>query len=362
MVAPLIFSGYNERAVLALCRFLDSLGRPFFLVAKSSIDSILGSKYNAHVIYTRESIEINSDLIIRIGREVFSRGCTPALCPTSEFLNDFVLDNSESMKSDGWKWTFPPKETYRAISEKGTSPYIFSQVEGVLKPTEQESGFWRAPCVLKPRVNISNGRVLYPILCKDSSELNKSMGEIERTNWYCQEWINGQSYYLLAYIDTAGNWSAAWQENLLQQPGGKSIVLARTCANPGVPVKRIMAMLNDMAYRGPIMIEFLVTCDNRLYFIEANPRFWGPLELVRLGCSSILHRYISDLDGLVCGESREENCGRIYYAWERGARVGPLHRYPSARQLSDRRLRQLIAANDLYEGGSEQDTIGPILS
>jgi hypothetical protein len=69
-----------------------------------------------------------------------------------------------------------------------------------------------------------------------------------------------------------------FQRNLVQRPGGDSIVLATRDEPPAADALRaeLRALLARVEFVGPAMVELRGTPPR---FIELNPRFWGPLLL-----------------------------------------------------------------------------------
>jgi hypothetical protein len=141
-----------------------------------------------------------------------------------------------------------------------------------------------APCVFKPKRNISNGVVLYPILCFDEQDVCDAVARLNADEWFIQRYVEGQSHYLCGYISRDGTYRAYWQTNLMQQPEGKSIVLARIGANPGVDEESFFSGLARQGYFGPVMMEIIEEATGKLNYIEINPRFWGPLQLAVDAC------------------------------------------------------------------------------
>lgn len=346
--APVIFSGHNDRAVVALCRFLTAVGRPFFVVASHMTDAILRTEWRKHVLFQRTSPELNPQLMATVATQVRKKGFTPALCPTSEFLNRFVLDHKDAMQEQGWHWVMPQVDVYLDLSDKSRSPTLIQKLNGLSPPRIQPMGQWAAPCVLKPNTNVSDGHVLYPRLCPTPAELQQAMTETHPQDWFSQEWVEGQSLYLCAFLDRFGCWSAFWQENLLQQAGGKSMVLARTCSNPGVDISALMRGLSVMGYHGPFMMELIRDEKQQLHFIEVNPRFWGPLDLARRACPELLHRFLADIDGHELAQQESHTTSDSYYAWAFGARSTACRTYPAAASLDSNDLSRLLNDNDIY--------------
>lgn len=351
---PIIFSGHNERAVVALCRFFYLVDLPFFLVACQGNDAILQTDWREYVLFQRKNPILTLKLMEEIAVHLKLRDLFPVLCPTSEFLNRFVLDNRIAMEMMGWDCALPEKGLYLELSDKYRSPALIEGLAGLKAPPEQLPGQWLAPCVLKPKSNVSDFKVQYPILCEHSQDLQEALEQIRINDWFSQEWIEGQSLYLCAYLDRNGQFGCFWQQNLLQQPGGKSIVLACTTVNPGVNVKRLMANLHSMGYFGPFMMEIIRHSSGQLFFIEVNPRFWGPLNLALKACPKLLRLFAEDHGLTPKGIRQALDGSQRWYAWSYGARFGPCRKYPAAQFLTDgTEVEGLLRRYDVY---GEKDT------
>jgi hypothetical protein len=281
---------------------------------------------------------------------VINQGWKPCPCPTSEFLNRFLLSQKTILEIQGWRMVFPSEVVYAALSNKSSSPTYAKRLMGITPPPTQKFGQWQAPCVLKPKQNIMLGDVLYPQLCATQEELTTVCKQIRHDDWFSQSWVDGQSFYFCAYLDVQGGWNGFWQENLLQQPNGKSMVLARTCLNPGIDPSHLMLGLHRMGYRGPFMMEVIRDVHNKLYFIEINPRFWGPLELARQACPKILERFTADIDGssMESGHTEDSREHMHMYSWAYGAQSRPMKIYPAAHPFSPQQLQDFINTNDVY--------------
>lgn len=348
---PVIFTGHNDRAIVALCRFFSSVGRDFFLVARDTEDVIYDTQWAENVIIQRASSELNIELFLSIAELLQRRSYRPCLCPTSEFLNCYFMENQHQLIEQGWRWIFPEYLIYNELSDKYKSPQHIERIIGIKAPPSQIERAWQAPCVLKPKCNVQSGRILYPKICKNESDLTSALKDLDTHHWFSQAWVDGQSFYLCAYLDGRGGWDAFWQENMLQQANGKSIVLARNCENPGIDVNRLMLGLHEMDYRGPFMMEVIRDYNGVLNFIEVNPRFWGPLDLARCACPGILQRFISDMDDEpLVNESNDLNAqhAQHMYAWAYGADIHPLKVFPSAVALSKEDIQSMLYLHDVY--------------
>jgi len=356
-VTPIIFSGHNERAVIALCRYLKDNNVPFFIVSRSGNDAIYRTDWRRNVVFQRDSDELSIKLMQKINQALPIHVETPAFCPTSEFLNAFILENRQPLEGLGWLVNFPDSDIYQDLSNKARSPKIIQSLTAIMPPPSLSSMQWQGPCVLKPKYNISNGKVLYPLLCNTKAEFIKNLRAIESTEWFVQKLIVGDSIYLCSYLDKSGAWSAYWQENLLQQPGGKSMVLSRSTRNPGVDVPSLMQGLHGLGYFGPFMMEIIRDKVGVLHFIEVNPRFWGPLELCRSACPSLLGRFLSDLNSQAGHCSEEVSNGLTYwYAWAFGALNSKCHVYPGLNSsLSRVDTTEMLLKYDVYAGSDTKE-------
>lgn len=347
-IAAVLFSGHNERAVFSLCRFLADAGHPFYIISSDAEDVVYRTSWGSRVILQRTSSSLNLPLMASILEAVRLEGHVPVLCPTSEYLNRYALEQQDSMRKQGWHWMLPTPEVYVALSDKSSSPSVMHTLVGIDPPPLQPVGSWQAPCVLKPVRNILHGRVRYPLLCRSASELQIAMAETNEDDWFAQEWIEGQSHYLCAYLDSRGGWDAFWQKNLVQQPNGKSIVLAITGANPGLDVERLMRKLHLMGYRGPFMMEIIEDSRGLLHFIEVNPRFWGPLELCRRAHPALLQRFLNDMTDAPCSASSDSEARPAVYAWAFGSQQQPWLIYPAAASFSTADLHRQLQTYDVY--------------
>lgn len=345
---PIIFSGHNDRAVVALCRYFHAVEIPFRLVACHGTDAIFNTQWRDHVLFQREEAALNLQLMDRVASSLRKQGLSPVLCTTSEFLNCFVLENHGAMTAIGWNCALPEPDLYRSLSDKGNSASIIHDLTGLTSPPVQPIGHWASPCVLKPKRNVVEGKTLYPILCKNPDELATALERIYIGEWFSQEWVEGQSLYLCAYLDRAGDFDCYWQENLLQQPGGKSIVLARGTTNPGIDVTGLMSGLHDRRYFGPFMMEVMRDRSGRLFYIEVNPRFWGPLSLSLKVCPTLLHRFAMDQDLTPLRSLPSQDGADQWYAWAFGALDGQCRRYPAVEAYTDADIATLLRQYDVY--------------
>lgn len=340
----LIFSGHNDRAVVALCRFFDQVGLPFCIVSSGRDDLIHDTIWCDRVIFNRCDNVISMACFRQLAS---SQSDKLIYCPTNEFINDFLLAHRDSLQVCDLEIGLPERAKYGELTSKSQSQVVLTSLCPALRlPMPQDIRIPQAPCVLKPLRNVADGRVLYPLLCRTPTELADALTGLDRAAYFAQDFIAGQSHYLCAYLARDGRVASFWQINLMQQPGGKSIVLARPGANPGLDEAALFAGLHARGYHGPFMME-VIASDTGLYYIEVNPRFWGPLQLALDVCPAILGLFAQDHGfdvELPTARQPEQAC----YAWAFGAATPGCVLHPAAQSLSRHQIEQLLHTHDVY--------------
>ncbi|MFB0846170.1 ATP-binding protein [Paenibacillus oleatilyticus] len=280
--AVLIYSGYNQRAILAFCRVAERNSIPFFIIAKNKEDPIFLTRYAGHVVVIRRTnqLEINEFMshILgvrnRTGHEKF------LILPSTEALNRFLLVHREQFKMMGCDIPLVEEDLYKKVSNK----YSFGDLcnrHHLKVPAELGlEEIDQFPVVMKPKeYNLESDSFLYPIIVHNKDELSKLCKSHARNDYYLQEFINGPSYYLLFYFNRNGECVSFSQENLIQQPFGKSIIAAKPALLHKEEIgERFANLFRQCNFRGLVMIEVRKQ-NNQYYMIEANPRLWGPSQL-----------------------------------------------------------------------------------
>lgn len=279
----IIFSGYNDRAVLAFIRTLEARGVDYLVFARDDKDLLLKTPYKNRVFLVRESRDLEVDHIASFMRRVKERYGERRylLAPSTEALNRFVQQHRAEIESLGLTVPLVEPDTYALISDKKSFSDV-CKAHGIDVPYEyvslDEADF---PFVAKPRTyDTSLGKSGRPwiITCeKDKLEFSSA---VDSRRFYYQEYVEGKSVYLLFYISKKGDVHRFSQENVAQQAGGKSIIAAVTSSyHRSSEAERYEALLLSLGFTGLIMVEVRVSSDGRAYMIEANPRFWGPSQL-----------------------------------------------------------------------------------
>lgn len=293
----IIFSGYNNRAIIAFCRFADQYGLPYSIIASSERDYVLLSEYKKKVKYIRTSSVLDIDEV----REMISTvrtGPNVYILPSSEYLVRFFLINRAFFEE--LKIFIPVVEidVYKLVSDK----YSFSKIceqNGLTVPKDSEEiNDFDFPFVIKPKefFDRNNSVQFKPIIVKNKSEQNRALKIIKVKDYYCQEYIEGKSFYLLYHISKFGKSILYSQENLIQQADGASLIASKSSnIHNNEIATSFLNLLKKIGFWGLIMIE-VKYFNGKYYMIEANPRLWGPSQLFVDANVGIFHQWLHELD------------------------------------------------------------------
>jgi len=280
--AFIIFSGYNQRAVIAFIRTLENSDIQYGIIANSKNDPILLTEYRNKVLVVRNSqrlvwVEILKYIEIvqeNMGAKRY------VIAPSTESLNRFLLANREKFRKYHCEIPLVVKELYERISDK----YEFQKIcndNGILTPKELERlDLVSFPYVAKPKKYMSdNGDIYSPELIFDRKDHLSFIGTKKVGDFYYQEFIRGRSLYLLYYFYKDGTVEKFSQENYIQQSNGCSIIAA---VSSGFHLKeeslKYEELFRSLNFFGLVMVE-VKQYKNKSFMIEANPRFWGPSQL-----------------------------------------------------------------------------------
>ena len=279
----IIFSGYNDRAVLAFIRTLEARGVDYLVLARDDKDLILRTQYKDKVFLVRESKDLEISHVVSFMERI--KGIygdrNYLLAPSTEALNRFVQQHRTEVESLGLTVPLVDPDTYALISDKKSFSDV-CKAHGIDVPYEyaslDEADF---PVVAKPiTYDASLGHGGRPWIINCEEDRSKFFNTVDSRQFYYQSYVEGKSIYLLLYISKKGNVYRFSQENVVQQAGGKSIIAAITSSYHCSSVaEQYEALLLSLGFTGLIMVEVRVSSDRRAYMIEANPRFWGPSQL-----------------------------------------------------------------------------------
>jgi len=278
----IVFSGFNQRAVISFLRTLEKNNVQYAIIAIPN-DLINKTEYKVKVHSIRGTIDLNlEDIIASIKSVQKKKFCEEyIIAPSTEALNRFILENRSHFED--LNCTIPIVENY--LYNKISDKYSFAELcikNDILVPKEikldKNISF---PYVAKPKqyYSIKTGRALSPVIISDQQEHNNFISYYDFEDFYFQEFIGGRSLYLLYYFHRNGKVFKFSQENLIQQPNGKSIIAAITSdvhnSNESLKYENLFKSVN---FCGLVMVEVKLF-KNNYYMIEANPRFWGPSQL-----------------------------------------------------------------------------------
>lgn len=282
MKPVLIFSGNNQRAVIAFCRFSIEKNIDFYIIANSAEDSILNSQYKDRVIFIREKNKLTIEDTIKYTsiikenskqKEVF-------ILPSTEYLNRFLLEHKNVLNENKISFGLCKKETYQLVSNK-LSFSNYCKNNGIKTPKEFNSFPSHYPYIIKPKkYQNSNNKIDNPAVITNEKDFENYWKNKNIEDYYIQEYIGGGSFYLLFYFFKNGDYKVYSQENLIQQHNGGSMILSKSSNihNKNI-AKQFANVLQKEGFHGIIMIE-IKFFNNQFYMIEANPRLWGPSQLI----------------------------------------------------------------------------------
>lgn len=318
----LTLSGFNIRAVIALCRFCYQSKIPIHLIAKNSDDPIYSTKYKVNIFTERttallDPVEFSlwlSEIKIKYNYKKV------LIAPSSEFFNRFLLSNREIIEAAGGIIPLVNEALYESISDK----YSFAKIceaYDIKTPSEFSAPPNQFPFVAKPlKYSAADGRQLKPYLLHDQANWINFLSHEKPADFYFQEFIHGPSIYLLLHISKAGKVTKYAQENLIQQNGGGSIILARKSDfHFSKESDKYISMLKDKKFFGLIMIEVRLCEKTGSYImIEANPRMWGPIQFAIDNDVNLFGELVNDWIGNTKNNTDSIARSSDFYYWSGG--------------------------------------------
>ncbi|MEN9339151.1 MAG: hypothetical protein RIQ62_463, partial [Bacteroidota bacterium] len=219
-MSVIIFSGNNDRSVIAFCRYAREKKIQFDIIANGDEDPIFLTSYQSDVFAIRKRNYIDTKLVLDWCKDIQAKRNTDKVLvlPTSEYLNRFFLKNQESWIGSGIETGLCNQDIYELISDKYSFGKYCSE-NGCVVPKEYSSKPNHFPFVIKPKRYSNNLNIVYDKPLIIYSELDWIDNGIKKSPeyYYYQDFIEGASYYLLYYFAKEGNYSVYSQENLIQQ-------------------------------------------------------------------------------------------------------------------------------------------------
>lgn len=278
----IVFSGYNQRAIISFIRTLEKNKICYAIIAASPQDTIFQSSYTDKVEYVRKNNQLDLQEICMainmVCRKYQVNQCL--IAPSTEALNRFLLQYINVLKKYNCIVPLVDEELYTSVSDKDSFWKICKEnklcvPELIELPEQFEVSF-----VAKPKKYVAkDGHNYSPVIITSEKELESFVERYDVEEFFYEEYLEGESLYLLYYIMKSGEVYRFSQINYAQQTGGKSILAAgcSTLHNNEI-AKDYENLFHSLKYFGFIMVEIRKK-QNDFYMIEANPRFWGPSQL-----------------------------------------------------------------------------------
>lgn len=323
MVNFVIFTGYNDRAIIAFLRIAEKYNVTCHLIASSEDDLILESQYKDHVFCIRTDKDFTYDLIVPILRKL--KGAKDLkeliLLPSSEYLNRVALEERKRFNDEGVVIPLVDKDLYENISNK----YSFRDLcEGYGLNVPERYDLYQVealPLVVKPMSYFSSdGSVQFkPRLIYSNDQWESFVGEgFDESEYYIEEFVEGESYYLLFHISKNRDVVCYSQRNLVQQGQGGSMILSESSdVHESEICVLYQNMLIELGFYGLVMIE-LREGPHGMVMIEANPRLWGPSQLFVDAGIPIFERFLEDCGVGLNVKAPPKMEGIVRYCWAGG--------------------------------------------
>jgi len=321
--ALLIFSGSNDRAIIAFCRYAEIVKIDYAIVANGEEDLIFLTEYKKNVISIREKNHLSNDNILLYAEVVKSKFSVNEvlILPSTEYLNRFLLDNQIVLNSNNITFGLCNKELYQKISDKHDFGTLCKKYE-IKTPKEFSYKPDVFPYVIKPKKYFNSKLQVNfkPSIINNVKEEQEFLLDKNKSEFYFQEYIGGKSIYLLYYFFKNGDYTNYSQENLLQQHNGGSMILCKSSNYHQDPIlmKNFTKLFLGEGFIGLVMVEVKLY-KNQYYMIEANPRIWGPSQLI-LDAQMSLFNDFSIENKLIekCNKKANEYINNTVYFWSGG--------------------------------------------
>ncbi|MGY6743456.1 MAG: hypothetical protein ACXIUQ_12030 [Cecembia sp.] len=284
MIPVLIYSGSNDRAIIAFCRYAEKAKINYLIIANGEDDIIFQTSYRKKVFIVRSRNVLTIDTLlehIKIAKAKFFSGDLFIL-PSTEFLNRFLLEHQEILLTKNVSFGLCERELYASISDK----YQFAELckkYSINIPFEYSIKPKKYPYVIKSKKYFSENKMVSekPAIIKSPEDEIKFISKFNNEEAFFQEYIEGESFYLLFYFFKDGRYSVYSQRNLIQQHDGGSMILCRSddCHTDLDLVNPYLELFVKEGFFGLVMVE-IKKFKGQYYMIEANPRLWGPSQLI----------------------------------------------------------------------------------
>ena len=311
----LVFSGYNPRAVISFCRIASEYNLDFDIIAKSDDDEILQTNYKNNVVLIRNSKDLSITHIFDIINKY--NNSKIFILPSTEYLNRMLLSNKKELNDRNVFFGLTDEDTYNLISNKLSFSSLCKSYD-IKIPIEYDFDLKKIPYVIKPKSYFNKDMSIdSPVLVFDEITFLNFFKDKNYDDFYLQEFIEGESIYFLFYFDKNGNFDVFSQKNYTQQPNGGSITYAKSSEHYKESItNQLVKLFKSINFFGLVMVEFRKR-DNEWIMIEANPRLWGPSQLILDSGMNLLDKFLYD-NNLIQFPKNRTFKPNIDYVWKSG--------------------------------------------
>lgn len=320
---PVLFlAGTNDRALIACVRSLYAKNIPFHIcLPKQKYSLWLVSSYKKNIL-TQKYHSPDSPLFFKQSLEnILKELGQVVLFPTGEKVIRILLSDPTWLEKTQVIFPVVDLVRYLNVSDKASFSELCVKY-GIRVPRifTGKSIKLNKPFVAKPKKNFDQkGNKLLPYLIFSNNDLDLFLNQETFDNYFIQEYIEGQSIYYCAIYEDGIEKQFFIQKILCQQPGGKSVINACPITANILELNKIRKLLFDIRWQGVIMIEFRLSDNGNYYMIEANPRFWGPLQLaVDNGYNFPFYLYQMSVGNKSPYYTTDEVVKRFGYKWMSG--------------------------------------------
>ncbi|HRE16051.1 MAG TPA: hypothetical protein PLW86_03160, partial [Rhodocyclaceae bacterium] len=201
----LVFSGYNERAVIAFLRVLKRYDIDVFIVANGPNDRILRTAYASDVCFVRPqgALDVANMSQALDAALVSAAGHRLLLAPSTEGLNRFFLANPELLANRGIMLPLVDQALYQQISDKFSFGELCRSAGIGVPENIADPARCALPFVAKPLV-YELASPLAPRLILTESDRLALLSSPELPKYYFQQFVEGRSIYLLLHFSGRG--------------------------------------------------------------------------------------------------------------------------------------------------------------
>ena len=292
MSGVLILDG-NQRSALAATRALGARG-VIVVVADESPSTLAGSSKYCSSTFTYPAPAVDPEgFIAAVHREAADRGVT-VIFPMTDTTSYLLARHRDRFSGihiplgslaavdtllDKWKLhelarslgiavprTFTVSDSRELARIAPSLPFPL-----VVKP--RRSRTWvNGRCIAAPVTYVHSIQELEALVAKDP--------DLARVPLLLQEYVSGEGQGVFALYANGKPITFFAHRRLREKPpsGGVSVLSESIALDPALRAM-VERILDRVAWHGVVMIEFKVSPGGTPYLIEANPRFWGSLQL-----------------------------------------------------------------------------------